>query len=122
MLPKYENVSPAAPAKYPVIPFGKSKFTLTGVVGRTLISDCTRTATGGMPGIAPGHTAFGQSCFQAGAPKLTSGVLMNFSSLSGILKPLLRNAMPKAFSFGGITWHVMQDVSYRRANIGKADN
>src|SRR5258706_14696038 len=101
ILPKYENVSPAAPAKYPVIPFGKSKFTLTGVVGRTLTSDCTRIATGGIPGMAPGHTAFGQSFFQAGAPKATSGVLMSLFSLSGIRCPFFRNAIPKALTFGG---------------------
>src|SRR5947207_9480617 len=103
MLPKNEKLSPAGPAKYPVIPLGKSKLTLIGVVGRTLTSLWTRTATGGMPGIAPGQTAFGQSCFQAGAPSDTSGVLMNFSSLIGMRYPLLRNAMPNAFSFGGMT-------------------
>jgi hypothetical protein len=41
--------------------------------------------------------------------------------LRGIRKPLLRNAIPKGFSLGGMTWHVVQEVSYRRANIGSAD-
>src|SRR5262245_46280637 len=81
----------------------------------------TRIASGGIDGIAPGHTAFGHSFFQAGAPKATSGVLMNFSSLRGIRYPLLRNAIPKAFSLGGMTWHVMQDVPKRRAKIGNAE-
>src|SRR6266850_1651063 len=97
------------------MPFGKSKFTFTGADGRTFTSAMTRMAIGGTPGIEPGQTAFGQSFFHAGAPKATSGALMNFSSLSGIRYPLLRNAMPKAFSLGGTTWHVVQEVSYRRS-------
>src|SRR5262245_53123347 len=78
-------------------------------------------AMGGTPEMAPGHTAFGHNFFQAGAPKPTSGILTNFSSFRGMRNPLFRNAMPKAFSFGGITWHVRHDVSYRRAKIGNAE-
>src|SRR5438093_4665742 len=78
-------------------------------------------AMGGIPGIAPGHTAFGQSCFHAGAPSATSGVLISLASLMGILYPLLRKAIPNAFSFGITTWQVMHDVSKRRAKIGSAD-
>lgn len=79
--PKYEKLPPAEPAKYPTRPFGKSKLMFTGDAGRILTSARTRMAIGGIPGMAPGHTAFGQSCFQAGAPSATSGVLINLSSL-----------------------------------------
>src|SRR5258708_1576804 len=78
-------------------------------------------AMGGTLVMAPGQTALGHSFFQAGAPNGTSGVLVNSSSLRGIRKPLLRNAMPKAFNFGGMTWQVVHDVPYLRANIGRAE-
>src|SRR5947207_3220936 len=103
------------------MPFGKSKFTCAGAVGRMFTSVWTRMATGGTPDMEPGHTALGQSFFHAGAPKATSGALINFSSFSGIRYPLLRKAIPKAFSLGGTTWQVVHEVSYRRANIGRAE-
>jgi DNA-binding NtrC family response regulator len=71
--------------------------------------------------MAPGQTAFGHSFSHAGAPSATSGILIRRSSFKGIRKPLFRNAMPKALSFGGMTWHVVHEVSYRLAKIGKAE-
>src|SRR5262245_14502061 len=71
--------------------------------------------------MAPGQTAFGQSSFQAGPPKAASGVLTNFSSFRAMRYPLLRNAIAKALRFGTTTWQVVHEVSYLRANIGRAE-
>ena len=72
--------------------------------------------------MAPGQTAFGHSFSHAGAPRATSGTFTSRSSFKGMRKPLLRKAMPKAFSFGGMTWQVVHEVPYRLAKIGNAES
>src|ERR1700694_3850750 len=75
---------------------------------------------GGIPGISPGQTVRGHTCFCASAPSSVGATFTKLSSSFGNLKPASLNAFPKSFNFGKSMWQVLQEVLYCRENAGIA--
>src|ERR1700687_538061 len=59
-----------------------------------------RKATGTLPGMSPGYTAFGNASFCAFEPSRIGGSLTKVSSSLGNLNPFFLKASPKSFSSG----------------------